>query len=218
MAAGKRYKWQGSKVEVILDYSANSPSQAITGISKANPAVVTATNTLANGDVVQINGVVGMTEVNGLTFVVSGVSGSSFKLTGIDSTGYTTYSSGGRFDEAAFSSFCELTNYNRQGGSSPEIEATTICSTATEYEIGLPDFGTTALDFNYAPDTSVQAALADFHLSGDVMGVRVTLPKTGGKRIQLGFVQQQSETAGNGGIWKSSTTLRNTGQPVDIAA
>lgn len=218
MAAGLRYKWQGSTIEFGVDFSQNSPSQAITGITKANPAVVTATNSLANGDAVRINGVVGMTEVNGGTFIVYGVTGSNFKLYGVDSTGYGTYTSGGRFDQVDWSNFCELTNYNRQGGSSPEIDATTVCSTATEYETGLPDFGTTALDYNFAPQTEVQQALESFHTSGLVTAVRVTLPGSGGRRTLLAFVQQTSEQAGNGALWKGSATLRNTGQPFDIAA
>jgi Phage tail protein. len=218
MAAGKRYKWQGSTVEFVVDYTANSPGGTITGISKANPAVVTASNSLTDGDVVKITGVVGMTEVNDGVFIVVDATGSNFKLARVDSTGYGTYTSGGVFQEADFSNFCELTNYNRQGGSSPEIDATTICSTATEYEVGLPDFGTTAVDYNFAPDTDVQEALEAFHSSGEQLAVRVTLPKSGGIRVIKGFVQQTSEQAGNGGLWKGSATLRNTDQPVDIAA
>jgi hypothetical protein len=218
MAAGKRYKWQGSTVELVVGFGADSPLNTITAITQANPAVITSANAYVNGDVVKITGVVGMTEINDQVVIVTGVTATTFIATGVDSTGYGAYVSGGVLDMADFSNFCELSNYNRQGGSSPEIDATTICSTATEYEIGLPDFGTTALDFNFAPDTAIQAALGTFHSSGDTMGVRVTLPKSGGKLVQLGFVQQQSEQAGNGALWKATTTLRNTGQRVDIAA
>lgn len=72
----------------------------ITGISQADPAVVTsAGHGLTNGDWVVITEVVGMTELNGKTFVVAN-SGATFSLknidgTDIDSTGYTAYASGG---------------------------------------------------------------------------------------------------------------------------
>lgn len=217
MAAGVRFKFQGSQIKVIADFHADSPSPAITAISKTNPAIVTsATHPLVNGDVVYINGVVGMTEVNTGTFIVAKLSANTFSLIGVDATGYGTYVSGGHFDTGTFSNLCELTNYNRQGGSSPEIPATTICSTAQEYELGLPDFGTTQLSFNFAPGTTVQGALHEFYLSGRVTGIKVILPNNGGEMTQLGFVQQESETVGVGGLWTAQTTLKNTGNRYDV--
>jgi hypothetical protein len=160
-----------------------------------------------------------MTEVNNGVFVVGTVVAGSntFELADVDSTGYGTYTSGGIVDIGTFSNLCELTNYNRQGGTSPEIAATTICSTAQEYEIGLPDFGTTQIDFNFAPLTTVQGALHAFYLSGDKMAIKVLLPNGGGNLVQIGFVQQESETAGVGGIYTASATIRNTGNRYDYA-
>lgn len=217
MGAGLRFKFQGSQIKVLVDFHADSPSPAITAITKANPAVVTsAGHPLISGDVIYINSVVGMTEVNGGTFIVEKLSSSQFSLFGVDSTGYGTYVSGGRFNTGTFSNLCELTNYNRQGGSSPEIPATTICSTAQEYELGLPDFGTTQLSFNFAPGTTVQGALHDFYLSGAVTAIKVILPNSGGEMTQLGFVQQESETVGVGGLWTAQTTMKNTGNRYDV--
>jgi hypothetical protein len=71
------------------------PAATITGISQANPAVVTASNNFSNGDIVFISNVAGMTEVNGLTFTVANASATTFELSGIDSTAYTLYTSGG---------------------------------------------------------------------------------------------------------------------------
>jgi len=221
MSQGLRYKWQGSVIQIMMGFQGDSPSDtAITAITKADPAVVTSTaHGLVDGDVVRLVGIVGMTELNQGVYVVNVLTANTFELLGVNSTGYNDWVSGGFIDSGSFSTFCELTNYNRQGGSSPEIDATTVCSIATEYEIGLADFGTTALDFNFAPITStVQGALHDFHSSGDITGIKVTLPKSGGTFIQLGFVQQESETAGNGGIWKATATLRNTGERYDFAA
>jgi hypothetical protein len=71
-------------------------NKTITGITQANPAVVTsASHGFSNGDEVYISGVVGMTQVNGLKFIVAGATANTFQLTGINSTGYTAYSSGG---------------------------------------------------------------------------------------------------------------------------
>ena len=71
--------------------------KTITGITKANPAVVTTSTShgYSNGDDIWINSVGGMTEVNGRRFTIGNVTSTTFELTGVDSTNYTTYTSGG---------------------------------------------------------------------------------------------------------------------------
>lgn len=78
-------------------------AQNITGISKASPGVVTysGTDTYANGDRVLITGVVGMTEVNNREFTVANVDtgNNTFELSGVDTSTYGTWSSGGTVAE-----------------------------------------------------------------------------------------------------------------------
>lgn len=84
-----------------IDNVKTKSSSTITGISKANPGVVTTAHTFVAGDIVQIDDVVGMTEVNHRTFVVGTVvAGTSFQLldlagTNVNTTSYTAWSSGG---------------------------------------------------------------------------------------------------------------------------
>lgn len=82
--------------------SPTNAAKAITGITAANPAVVTATSHgLRTGDRVYISGVSGMVEVNDIEFLVNKVNANTFQLydatlrTAINSSGYTAYSSGG---------------------------------------------------------------------------------------------------------------------------
>ncbi len=79
------------------------PAQAISGITKANPAVVTyvGADTYANGDRVIISDVSGMVEVNNREFTVANVNtgANTFELSGINSTAFTTYVSGGTLNE-----------------------------------------------------------------------------------------------------------------------
>jgi len=71
-------------------------SKNITNITQANPAVVTvASHGYSNGDDVWINSVGGMTEINGRRFRIANVTTNTFELSGVDSTGYTAYTSGG---------------------------------------------------------------------------------------------------------------------------
>ena len=69
----------------------------ITGITNADPAVVTAaSHPFSDGDHVYIYDVAGMTEVNrDLPFLIGNKATDTFELTGVDSTNWTAYSSGG---------------------------------------------------------------------------------------------------------------------------
>ena len=75
--------------------------KTITGITQANPAVVTATSHgYDNGDEVLISGISGMTEVNGKRFLVADKTTNTFELqdkdgVDINSTSFTAYASGG---------------------------------------------------------------------------------------------------------------------------
>jgi len=218
MSGGKRFKFAGSTFQIMTGVDEDSPNPAITAITKADPPVVTAAgHGLEDGDVVKIADVVGMTEVNDELFVVSNKTNDTFELTDVRGAGYGTYSSGGEIQKVTFSNFCELTNYNRQGGAAAEIPATSACSVAQEVEIDLPDYGTTQIDYNFAPRTAVQLAVQGYYNSGEKVAVKVTLPKNGGTMVQLGYIQQTSEQAGNGTIWTGSLTVRNTGRRVDFA-
>jgi len=76
-------------------------AKTITGITKANPGVVTASSHgYSNGDYVILSGIVGMTELNGRQFKVAGVATNTFQLqdtdgNNFDTSSLTTYASGG---------------------------------------------------------------------------------------------------------------------------
>lgn len=70
---------------------------AISAITLLNPLVIqtAAVHGLTTGDVVYIDGVVGTTEINGLTFTITVIDTLKFSLSGINGTAYTAYSSAG---------------------------------------------------------------------------------------------------------------------------
>lgn len=107
-AAGTGYNENSflSTTDVTVQNCGTAEETAITGITQANPAVVTSANHgRSNGDIVYIAGVQGMAEVNtgtsGIAYKVAGATTNTFQLTNplddstINSTGYTAYSSGG---------------------------------------------------------------------------------------------------------------------------
>jgi hypothetical protein len=89
----------------LLDQDTSSKKSkvraAITGISAATPPVVqSASHGFVDGDVVTIYGVVGMTDVNGQTYVVKKDSANAYHLhdftdTDVVGAGFTAWSSGG---------------------------------------------------------------------------------------------------------------------------
>jgi len=210
MAAGRRLKFQGSSLQVS---TGTGSAKTITDIDNSDPAVVTSTaHGLPLGTVGRIAAVVGMTEVNGNLYVVDNPETNDFELAGVDSTGYTPYTSGGTFSPLTFTDFCELTGVDQQDGSTDEIDVTTICSTAKEFETGLSDSGTLTLNYNFAPNVPVQAAIRAAKVAGDEIAVRITFPNNGGTIVMLGTVQQSSFSGAVSGVWTGSTTMKLTGE------
>jgi hypothetical protein len=95
---GGRISLQNTR-SVVLD-----GEETITGISNANPAVVSVSGSTSrvNGDIVTVRSVSGMTEINtspgAPVYKIAnstGPAGNTYELTNIDSTSFGTYASGG---------------------------------------------------------------------------------------------------------------------------
>jgi len=87
----------GLMYEVSIGITCIASTMSITGASEADPCVITVASTaaLTTGDWIMITAVVGMTQLNDKLYKVTVINGTTFSLDGIDSTGYTTYSSAG---------------------------------------------------------------------------------------------------------------------------
>lgn len=89
----REHQWRFATKRAVLT---RDPIRTITGISATNPVVVTSANHgFANGQDVYLSGLIGMTELNGRTFVVANQATNTFELTGEDGTTHTPYVSGG---------------------------------------------------------------------------------------------------------------------------
>ena len=112
----------------------------ITGITNASPAVFTASNSLANGDVVVLSAIVGMPNLNGQVVRVASVSGTTFAAEGLDTTStsyWGTYTSGGVGNEiSTFSSFTNISGVDLPDGTPDEIDVTAIGDTNRQIEYG----------------------------------------------------------------------------------
>jgi len=100
--------FQTTDVGRIFRWFDRGPARGITGITQANPGVVTsASHGYANGDRVYITDVNGMTEINDrdVAYTVANVTANTFEIQdkdgeNVDTSGYTAYTSGGNMQKA----------------------------------------------------------------------------------------------------------------------
>jgi len=113
--------------------SAIATAVTITAITKAAPGVISATgHTFANGDIVLLD-VQGMVELNGRLFkVVNVVASTSFQVagidgtTGIDTTLYSTFSSGTAKKVTLGTSITGVQDFSFSGGDIKTVDTTTV--------------------------------------------------------------------------------------------
>jgi len=109
--------------------SALAASKTVTGITKASPAVVTATaHGYSTGDYIKLTAV-GMNEVNGRVFRITSASADTFSLDSEDSTLYDTFTSGGAEKITFGNTISTFVDVNASGGEIAQIFTTTIHDT-----------------------------------------------------------------------------------------
>ena len=168
-------------------------NKTITGITAANPAVVTSSSHgYSNGDFVIITGVVGMTQVNGKTFKVADKTTNTFELQDVDgndinSSGYTAYSSAGVANRIyqITTSYTTAQLFDLKFAQSADVmyvthpshEASKLSRTGhTSWTLSEVDFGETGpyMDANTTATTLTPAS------SGTGTGVNITASSTTG--------------------------------------
>ncbi len=122
----------------IIDSNGYDSPVTITGITKANPGVVTTstTHTFTDGEQVYIFGVGGMTQVNGIAFTCKSPTATTFQLydtaetpAAVNTSGYTTYTTGGTAGEFNNAPGHAIYVANRPGASPDIVEISGIRAT-----------------------------------------------------------------------------------------
>jgi len=207
-------KTQGTRLRVAS--TSGSPVN-ITGITAANPAVVTAVaHGLATGDVVIIRGIVGMVQLNDRAFVVDNLTANTFSLRGIDSTGFTAYTSGGTVARQTLIDVAETSQIAGFDGQATEVDTTHLRSTTKEYVLGLQDFGNVTLSMFTVSDAG-QARLRALKAQGNAAAFAVTLSDNSVAAF-MAFVRSFTfDVGGPDGTVQSQVQLRVTGEPAWFA-
>lgn len=181
----------------------------ITAITKAASAVVTATNALAVGDVVEFGTVTNMPEIYGLLGIVTAASAGSFTVN-IDSSGFAAAGTSGTANPKTWTAVNNVKDYNGFDGTASEIDKTNMQSGAMEYAAGLQDFGTFGINLDVDDTDAGQIALRAAKTAASTKAFRLRLPN-GKLRVWKGFVKKFSEQAGVNQVVKASVDVRVTG-------
>jgi hypothetical protein len=116
-------KWAGVAVAFQSVLGAN---KTITAITKANPAVVTSTaHGIANGAYVVLS-IQGMSQLDGKVVRVANQAANTFECEGVDSTLFTTFSSGTANEITFGNTITSATSMSATGGDFDFIDTTTI--------------------------------------------------------------------------------------------
>lgn len=209
-------KWSGVAIAM---QSALGAAITATAISKASEGIVTATNTLSNGDYVVAVNIQGMRQVDDRVFRVKSVSGSAFTLEGEDTTNFDTFVSG-TFQKITFgTSITTATSLSSSGGGFDFIDTTTIHASARSQMPGLPSAATFEFDniwdvsdaglkaMKSASDAQAKRAfLFTFGTGGQIMGFNgyvgcSLLP--GGSAQQMVTTKSTITMNGSPSVWAS---------------
>lgn len=177
-----------SNVQVAIE-SARAAAQTISGISKANPGVVTYTGTdPANGDYVALS-VQGMWQLDNRIVRVANVNAGSntFEIEGVNTTDYDTFSSGS-FEPVTFgTSLSVVTGINVSGGDFQMIDVTTIHDNIQQQIPGVASPVTISMEAIWDPSDAGLLALKAASDAKDVLGVKVTF-SNGYKWVSNGYI------------------------------
>jgi predicted secreted protein len=137
---------------------------AISGITQADPGVVTVSDLsdFADGDIVLINNIVGMTQLNGGYYKVANKAGSTFELTDladndVDTSGFSAYVSGGTIEliddaDPDYQNIGEINDLQPPSPTKETVDTTHMGSTGgyREFISGLKDGGEVTFNMNFS--------------------------------------------------------------------
>lgn len=178
-----------SNVNIAVQ-SALTSANTVTGISLANPGVVTysGTDDFANGDFVVLTAQ-GMSEVDGRIFRVASVNTTSntFQLEGCDTSAFGTFSSGSAQKITFGTSLTVASGVSVSGGDFQMIDVTTIHDVVQKQIPGNASPTTFSLDCHWQPDDAGLIALKAASDAKALRAVKITFAN-GYKYLVTGYV------------------------------
>lgn len=172
------------------------PSKTVTGITRANPGVVTvASHGIPTGQRIALMSVAGMTQVNGQIFTVTAIDANTFSI-GVDTSGYSAYTSGGvamgagRVLNCTSGAAVALNLYNYNTYQSPLVAsnrglidncvttASAVCTAAGNYQPNPPTADYTAGWTGAASITGTTMTVTATGLGAMAVGLNIFAPNS----------------------------------------
>ena len=211
---------QGSEIRVQLLSVTGTPID-ITTMENTNPAVVTFTTPpaeIGEGSVLLFDGTT-EANVDGKMFALGANVGTvplpKWEVLGLDGTGWATSVSAGTATPNTYANACEAKDFTFQGGTSSEIEKTTLCSVAKEYVLGLQDNGNFNFNMNYKMSDPAQQELMMARADRMPRWFELEYPDDS-KSVFQGYVKQFDRSGAQGQIITAAVSVRITGPVTDI--
>lgn len=200
---------------VLSGESARAATKPITGVTQATSAVVTSTaHGYANGNVIFITGLQGMTQLNDRSFIISAVATNSYTLAGEDTTLSPAYASGGTGALCTMIPVGQISDIAAFDGKSSEVDITHLLSAAKQWQPGLPDFGNVTLTLitdNVTPDSG-QALLRTIKNQQAIRSFQITTVD-GKNAVFTAGVMSFTADLKKDSVFSSQVTLRVSNQP-----
>jgi hypothetical protein len=199
--------------------SAIATAKTISGITQANPAVITSTSHgYSNGDIVYLE-VQGMWQMNEKAVRVANVTTNTFEAEGVDASAFEAFTSGTAKKVTMGTSITSATSISTSGGDFDRIDTTTIHGNAKTEVPGLPSPISFSMDHIWDSTDSGQAAMK---AASDVQAKRVFKFQfgSGGKVLYfVGYVGFNGLPGGQGqGLVTCQAVITMNGTPTFYAS
>ena len=201
-----------SNVQVAVQ-SALAAADTITGITKANPALVTSTaHGMANGDWVSLD-ILGMHQLDKSVCRIANVAANTFELEGVDSTSFDTFTSGTAKAITFGTSITSMADINVSGGDFESIDTTTIHDSQKQEIPGAASPTVISGNCNWDPSDAGQIALKAASDAKSERAVRFTWAD-GKKWVFRGYIGfTHSPTGQAQGKVTTPLSVRSNGRP-----
>lgn len=204
------------RVEIAATYASDV---TVTAVTLASPGVATATaHGLANDTVGYFYDVVGMAQLEKQACRVKNQATNTFDLQGLNTTGYSAYTSGKFKPVATWSTLSEATSYSIGGGASDKLDVTTLLDIVRKEEQGL--LPTQNVSMNVIAQDTPSAAMLLLESAVQTQGlvvVRITLGN-GAVRVFTGESSTPGEDVNVGAVGTGAIDFAAKGFVLKLSA
>lgn len=204
---------------VLAMESARAAAKTITGITQADPGVVTATaHGYSDGDIVLLS-IAGMYQLDGRLFVVRSSTTNTFELedvdgaSSIDTTNFAEFSSGSAYKVTLGTTITGVQEFSASGGDPKFLDTTTVNDRTGKQVIVGSNPISFSLTMQWDPGQAAQKAMIAASESGDQKGFKIQWPN-GRFMLFYGSVGYAGVPGGsNQGVTTSPAAVAMAGLP-----